>query len=72
MIKPIILLFISNIFLTFAWHGHLKDLKIALLWIAIADSWSIALFEYCSQVPANRLSVQHFSLLQLKVPQEVI
>jgi len=63
-------LFIS-IFFTFAWYGHLKD-ENAPLWIAIAASWSIALFEYCFQVPANRLGVQYFSLPQLKVLQEVI
>lgn len=72
MLKSIVLLFISNIFMTFAWYGHLKDLKTAPLWIAIAASWSIALFEYCFQVPANRLGIQHFSLPQLKVLQEVI
>lgn len=72
MFKPIVLLFISNIFMTFAWYGHLKDLKTAPLWIAIAASWLIALFEYCFQVPANRLGAQYFSLPQLKVLQEVI
>lgn len=72
MLKPIVLLLISNIFMTFAWYGHLKDLKAAPLWIAIAISWLIALFEYCFQVPANRLGFQYFSLPQLKVLQEVI
>lgn len=72
MLKSVVLLFISNIFMTFAWYGHLKDLKAAPLWIAIAASWLIAFFEYCFQVPANRIGVQYFSLPQLKVLQEVI
>ena len=72
MFKPIVLLVISNVFMTFAWYGHLKDLKAAPLWIAIATSWSIAFFEYCFQVPANRIGSQYFSLPQLKVLQEVI
>jgi uncharacterized protein len=72
MIKPIVFLLISNIFMTFAWYGHLKDLKSAPLWIAIAASWSVAFLEYCFQVPANRMGIQYFSLPQLKVLQEVI
>lgn len=72
MFQPVVLLFIANIFMTFAWYGHLKDLKTAPLWIAIVASWSIALLEYCFQVPANRLGTQYFSLPQLKVMQEVI
>ncbi len=71
MFKPILLLFISNVFMTFAWYGHLKDLKTAPLWIAIAVSWAIALLEYCFQVPANRIGIQYFTLPQLKVIQEV-
>lgn len=58
--------------MTFAWYGHLKNLKLAPLWIAIVASWSIALLEYCFQVPANRIGSQYFSLAQLKVLQEVI
>ncbi len=72
MLKTIILLFVSNIFMTFAWYGHLKDLKAAPLWIAITASWSIAFLEYCFQVPANRIGAQYFSLPQLKVLQEII
>jgi len=72
MFKPILFLFISNIFMTFAWYGHLKDLKSAPLWITILASWFIAFFEYCFQVPANRIGTQYFSLPQLKVLQEVI
>lgn len=72
MIKPVILLLISNVFMTFAWYGHLKDLRSAPLWIAIGVSWSIAFFEYCFQVPANRIGAGYFSLPQLKVLQEII
>ena len=72
MLKSVILLFISNIFMTFAWYGHLRDLKTAPLWIAIVSSWLIAFLEYCFQVPANRIGSQYFSLPQLKVLQEVI
>jgi uncharacterized protein len=63
---------VSNVFMTFAWYGHLKDLKTAPLWMAVAISWGIALFEYCAQVPANRLGAQVYSLPQLKVMQEII
>ncbi len=72
MLKPVLLLLVSNIFMTFAWYGHLKDLKAAPLWIAIATSWAIAFFEYCFHVPANRIGVTYFSLPQLKVLQEII
>ena len=72
MVKPVLLLLVSNIFMTFAWYGHLKDLKAAPLWIAIVVSWAIAFFEYCFQVPANRIGVTYFSLPQLKVLQEII
>lgn len=72
MFKPIILLFISNIFMTYAWYGHLKDLRSTPLWMAILVSWSIAFFEYCFQVPGNRIGSQYFSLQQLKVMQEII
>ena len=72
MFKAIILLLISNFFMTFAWYGHLKDLKAAPLWIAVIVSWCIAFLEYCFQVPANRIGAQSMSLPQLKVLQEVI
>jgi hypothetical protein len=68
----IILLFGSNIFMTYAWYGHLKDLKGRPIMIAIIVSWLVALAEYCLQVPANRIGFQHFSLGQLKVMQEII
>ncbi|MBW4487305.1 MAG: DMT family protein [Trichocoleus desertorum ATA4-8-CV12] len=72
MLKPVLLLLVSNIFMTFAWYGHLKDLKAAPLWSAIVASWAIAFFEYCFQVPANRIGVTYFNLPQLKVLQEII
>jgi uncharacterized protein (DUF486 family) len=58
--------------MTFAWYGHLKNHKESALWIVILASWAIAFFEYCFQVPANRIGSSHFSLPQLKVIQEVI
>ena len=72
MVKAATLLLISNIFMTFAWYGHLKDLKSAPVWTAIILSWLIAFFEYCFQVPANRIGSQYLSLPQLKVLQEII
>lgn len=66
------LLFLSNIFMTFAWYGHLKHLGSKPLWIVIFVSWGIAFFEYCFQVPGNRIGFQHFTLPQLKVIQEVM
>ena len=71
-VTPLFLLFLSNIFMTFAWYGHLKSLKESPLWIVILISWGIAFFEYCLQVPANRMGSQHFSLAQLKIIQEVL
>ncbi len=68
---PVLLLTISNIFMTFAWYGHLKY-KGSALWIVILVSWSIALFEYCFQVPANRIGHEYYSAAQLKTMQEVI
>ncbi|NUQ34807.1 MAG: DMT family protein [Planctomycetaceae bacterium] len=69
---PIGLLIGSNIFMTYAWYGHLKDLKSKGLIIAILVSWGVAFFEYCLQVPANRIGFQHYSLVQLKIMQEII
>jgi uncharacterized protein len=69
--KTIILLGISNIFMTFAWYGHLKY-KSAPLFTVILVSWLIAFFEYCFQVPANRIGHGTFSAAQLKTIQEVI
>lgn len=67
----IILLTISNIFMTFAWYGHLKY-KSSPIVLAILVSWSIAFLEYCFQVPANRIGSSTFTLAQLKTIQEVI
>lgn len=72
MAYTILLLFCSNIFMTFAWYGHLKNLKASHIVVAIAVSWAIAFFEYCFQVPANRIGSQYMSLPQLKVTQEII
>jgi uncharacterized protein (DUF486 family) len=69
--KTVILLSISNIFMTFAWYGHLKQ-KSLTLFAAIFISWFIALFEYMFQVPANRIGYQQFSATQLKIIQEII
>jgi uncharacterized protein (DUF486 family) len=69
--KTILLLTISNIFMTFAWYGHLKYRSEAL-WKVIMVSWGIAFFEYCFQVPANRIGSYEFSGAQLKTIQEVI
>ncbi len=70
-ISPIILLFISNVFMTFAWYGHLKY-KTSPLIIAIVASWGIAFIEYCFAVPANRIGHQVYSAAELKTMQEVI
>lgn len=72
MILPVAMLFIANIFMTFAWYGHLKTQKDSALWIAILVSWGIAFFEYTIQVPANRWGAEHFTLPQLKIIQEII
>ncbi len=69
--RTIILLTISNIFMTFAWYGHLKY-KNSPLWLAILVSWAIALVEYCFQVPANRYGHGRFSAAQLKTIQEIV
>lgn len=72
MIRPILMLIVSNLFMTYAWYGHLKDLKDKPLWIAIGISWLVAFAEYCFQVPANRFGAQVYTLGQLKVIQEII
>ena len=69
--RTIILLTISNVFMTLAWYGHLK-FRESPLWIAIMVSWMIAFVEYCFQVPANRIGSYQFSTAQLKTIQEVI
>ena len=70
--STIFLLCCSNVFMTFAWYGHLKYGHAWPLWKAILVSWGIALIEYCLAVPANRLGYTTLSLAQLKVIQEVI
>jgi uncharacterized protein (DUF486 family) len=69
-----VLLVLSNIFMTYAWYGHLKDFKSKPLWIAVLASWLVAFLEYCLQVPANRIGFQQagFTLAQLKIMQEVV
>ena len=71
-LKATLLLLGSNVFMTFAWYAHLKNLRAKPLVIAIAVSWGIALFEYLLQVPANRIGSGTLSLGQLKILQEVI
>ncbi len=70
-ILPILLLIGSNVFMTFAWYGHLKY-KAAPLWLAIVGSWSVAFIEYCLAVPANRIGHAVYSAAELKTLQEVI
>ena len=72
LLKTIGLLTLSNIFMTFAWYAHLKDMKEKPWIIAALFSWGIALFEYLLQVPANRIGYTQLSLTQLKMLQEVI
>ena len=72
-LATVVLLIASNVFMTFAWYGHLKNLATAPWWIAALVSWGIALFEYLLQVPANRIGYSAgVSLAQLKILQEVI
>ena len=70
-LAPIVLLFASNIFMTFAWYGQLK-FPTAALWLVIPVSWGIAFFEYCLAVPANRIGHEVYTAAQLKTMQEVI
>jgi len=70
-ILPILMLFVSNIFMIFAWYGHL-NYKSAALWIAVLVSWGIAFFEYWLAVPANRIGHAVYTTAQLKTMQEVI
>jgi uncharacterized protein (DUF486 family) len=70
-VLTVLLLLISNVFMTYAWYGHLRD-KNTPLFVAILVSWCVAFFEYCFQVPANRIGHGQFSAPQLKIIQEVI
>ena len=71
-LQTVLLLTASNVFMTFAWYGHLKNLSSSPWYIAALVSWGIALFEYLLQVPANRIGFTHFNVGQLKIMQEVI
>ena len=68
----VLLLAASNVFMTFAWYAHLKNLSSTAWWIAALASWGIALFEYLLQVPANRIGYTELSLPQLKIVQEAV
>ena len=72
VLSAAVLLTLSNLFMTFAWYGHLKNLSGSPWWAAALISWGIALFEYLLQVPANRIGFTVLSLAQLKIMQEVI
>jgi uncharacterized protein (DUF486 family) len=72
IVQTALLLTLSNVFMTFAWYGHLKNFSGKAWWIAALASWSIALFEYLLQVPANRIGYTELSLAQLKIMQEAI
>ena len=72
LLQTVALLTLSNIFMTFAWYAHLRDLRAKPVWIAILVSWGIAFFEYTLQVPANRIGYSILSLPQLKIVQEAI
>jgi uncharacterized protein len=71
-LRTVLLLTMSNVFMTFAWYGHLRTLNDRKWWIAAVLSWGIAFFEYMLQVPANRIGYTVLSLGQLKILQEVI
>jgi len=70
--RTVFLLIMSNVFMTFAWYAHLRNLRTRHWLIAVLVSWSIAFFEYLLQVPANRIGYGRFTLAQLKIVQEVI
>ena len=72
VIRATLLLIASNVFMTFAWYGHLKNLHDRRWYIAVLASWGIAFFEYLLQVPANRIGYTQLSVAQLKITQEVI
>jgi uncharacterized protein len=72
MYKTIVLLTFSNLFMTYAWYGHLKNMAGRPLILVILASWGIAFFEYTLQVPANRIGYQYMDLGKLKVMQEII
>ncbi len=71
-VQTVALLLLSNVFMTFAWYGHLRSLATAPWYVAALISWGIAFFEYMLQVPANRIGATQWSVAQLKIVQEVI
>jgi uncharacterized protein (DUF486 family) len=71
-LTPIVMLIGSNLFMTYAWYGHLKDFRQKSIFLVILISWGVAFFEYCLQVPANRLGSSIYTLPQLKIMQEII
>jgi uncharacterized protein (DUF486 family) len=72
LVRTVVLLIISNVFMTFAWYAHLRNLGDKKWYVAALLSWAIAFFEYLFQVPANRIGYSQYSLGQLKILQEVI
>ncbi|MET0624704.1 MAG: DMT family protein [Pyrinomonadaceae bacterium] len=72
ILTTVVLLALSNVFMTFAWYGHLKELNARSWYVAALLSWGLALFEYLLQVPANRIGYTQLTLPQLKIIQEVI
>ena len=72
IVRTTLLLVGSNVFMTFAWYAHLRNMSAKPWWMAALASWGIALFEYMLQVPANRIGYQVMSLAQLKILQEVL
>jgi uncharacterized protein (DUF486 family) len=70
--KTVLLLLLSNVFMTFAWYAHLRNLRTAPWLVAVGVSWGLALFEYMLQVPANRIGATTLQLSQLKIIQEVV
>jgi uncharacterized protein (DUF486 family) len=72
LLRTVVLLTCSNVFMTFAWYAHLRNLSARPWYVAAIASWGIALFEYLLQVPANRIGAEQFSLAQLKILQEAI
>ena len=72
LLKTVLLLLVANVFMTFAWYSHLRNLGTRPLAVAILASWAVAFFEYCFQVPANRIGNTTMDLPRLKILQEVI
>jgi uncharacterized protein len=72
LLQTILLLLVANIFMTFAWYSHLKDLNDKPLYVAIFISWGIAFIEYIFQIPANRIGFTQYNLAQLKILQEIL